>query len=64
MLGFGYSMGSMLATRRDPVAILDDAISTRPAARREETSHSVSVYSMALAALGITAAIASRVEWK
>ncbi len=55
VLGFGYSIGSMLATGRDPVDILDDAIPGRPAAMLEETSHSAWVNSAALAALGISA---------
>jgi predicted amidohydrolase YtcJ len=49
------SVFDLLDTDRPPRLILDDAISDRPAAMMEETSHSLWVNSMALRLAGIDA---------
>ncbi|MEM7276818.1 MAG: amidohydrolase [Pseudomonadota bacterium] len=55
VLGFGWDIGSFLASNEDPLAAIDAAIPDRPAAIMEQTSHAVWVNSRALEALSITA---------
>ena len=56
VLGWGWDIFSFLDSGEDPLAALDQAIPDRPAAIMEQTSHAIWVNSMALQALGITAA--------
>ena len=55
VLGFGYTIHTLLESERLPVEILDQAIPDRPAVMLEETSHSVWVNSAALTVAGIDA---------
>ncbi|WP_394835588.1 amidohydrolase [Pendulispora rubella] len=55
VLGAGHRISTLLAASRTPRAILDAAISDRPVAILEETSHSTWVNSRALEVLGIDA---------
>ncbi|OUS03711.1 hypothetical protein A9Q81_07000 [Gammaproteobacteria bacterium 42_54_T18] len=55
VLGWGYSLESLLAMKKDPRAFLDEMIPDRPVAIMEETSHSIWVNSKALALAGISA---------
>lgn len=55
VLGWGYSILTVLNATRPPRLILDDAIADRPVALMEETSHSTWVNTRALEVLGIDA---------
>ncbi|WP_394827777.1 amidohydrolase [Pendulispora albinea] len=55
VLGNGHEIETILAAKRPPRAILDDAIPDRPVAILDSTSHSTWVNTRALEVLGITA---------
>ena len=54
VLGFGWDISSFLDSGENPLLAIDQAISNRPAAIMEQTSHAVWVNSRGLEALGIT----------
>jgi len=55
IMGFGWDITSFLQSDENPLDAIDIAISDRPAAIMEETSHAVWVNSQALQVLGISA---------
>lgn len=56
LLGWGYLLETALDAQRTPRQILDDAVSNRPVAIMEQTSHSIWVNSKALEIMGYNAA--------
>ena len=55
LLGWGHYLETVLSATRNPKEILDDAVSNRPVAIMEQTSHSVWCNSKALDLMGIDA---------
>ena len=53
LIGYGHDIYSLINASRDPVDILDDAVSDRPVIVMEQTSHSMWVNSKALERAGI-----------
>ncbi|MEM7281045.1 MAG: amidohydrolase [Pseudomonadota bacterium] len=54
VLGYGWDMFTLLESSEDPLAAIDEALPTQPAAIMEQTSHAVWVNSLALTALGFS----------
>ncbi len=53
LVGYGHDINTLLEAKRNPVAILDEAVPDRPVIIMEQTSHSMWVNSKALALAGI-----------
>ncbi|MDD7915526.1 amidohydrolase [Polaribacter ponticola] len=56
IIGFGHSINSLLEATRNPLEIIDEAVSDRPVIIMEQTSHSMWINSKGLELAGITAA--------
>lgn len=54
LIGYGHNIDTLLMAPRNPVAILDEAVSDRPVIIMEQTSHSMWVNSRALTLAGIS----------
>ncbi|WP_198938377.1 amidohydrolase [Tenacibaculum holothuriorum] len=54
LIGFGHSINTLFDAQRNPLEIIDDAVSDRPVIIMEQTSHSMWVNSKALELAGIT----------
>lgn len=54
IIGFGHSIGTLLEAKRNPLDIIDEAVSDRPVIIMEQTSHSMWVNSKGLELAGIT----------
>jgi len=52
LVGYGHDINTLLAAKRNPLDILDDAVSDRPVIIMEQTSHSMWVNSKALELVG------------
>jgi predicted amidohydrolase YtcJ len=55
IIGFGHSINSLLNATRNPLTIIDEAVSNRPVIIMEQTSHSMWINSKGLESAGITA---------
>ena len=53
LIGYGHDIHTLLEANRNPLAILDDAVSDRPVIIMEQTSHSMWVNSKALELAGM-----------
>ncbi|GAA3917379.1 amidohydrolase [Litoribacillus peritrichatus] len=53
LIGYGHDINTLLEAKRNPLAILDDAVSDRPVIIMEQTSHSMWVNSKALELAGM-----------
>lgn len=54
LVGYGHDINVLLDAKRNPVELLDEAVSDRPVIIMEQTSHSMWVNSKALALAGFT----------
>jgi hypothetical protein len=54
IIGFGHSINTLLQAQRNPLEIIDEAVSNRPVIIMEQTSHSMWLNSKALELAGIT----------
>lgn len=54
LIGFGHSINTLFNAQRNPLKIIDEAVSDRPVIIMEQTSHSMWLNSKALALAGIT----------
>ncbi|WP_199488192.1 MULTISPECIES: amidohydrolase [Tenacibaculum] len=54
LIGFGHSINTLLDAKRNPLTIINEAISDRPVIIMEQTSHSMWLNSKALELAGIT----------
>ncbi|WP_299105743.1 amidohydrolase [uncultured Tenacibaculum sp.] len=54
IIGFGHSIGTLLEAKRNPLDIIDEAVSDRPVIIMEQTSHSMWINSKGLELAGIT----------
>ncbi|CAL2107836.1 Amidohydro_3 domain-containing protein [Tenacibaculum sp. 190524A02b] len=54
LIGFGHSINTLFSALRNPIEILDEAVSDRPVIIMEQTSHSMWVNSKALELANIT----------
>lgn len=54
LIGFGHSINTLFDANRNPLTIIDEAVSDRPVIIMEQTSHSMWVNSKALELAGIT----------
>lgn len=55
IIGFGHSINTLFEANRNPLEIIDQAVSNRPVIIMEQTSHSMWLNSKALELAGITA---------
>ena len=55
IIGFGHSINSLLEANRNPLEIIDEAVSNRPVIIMEQTSHSMWINSKGIELAGITA---------
>ena len=55
IIGFGHSINTLFDAQRNPLSIIDDAVSDRPVIIMEQTSHSMWINSKGLELAGITA---------
>lgn len=56
LIGFGHSINTLLEAKRNPLEIIDEAVSDRPVIIMEQTSHSMWINSKGLELAGITTA--------
>ncbi|WP_064968068.1 amidohydrolase [Tenacibaculum ovolyticum] len=54
IIGFGHSINTLLEAQRNPLEIIDEAVSNRPVIIMEQTSHSMWLNSKALELAGIS----------
>ncbi len=54
IIGFGHSINTLFNAQRNPLKIIDEAVSNRPVIIMEQTSHSMWLNSKALELAGIT----------
>ncbi|WP_428744955.1 amidohydrolase [Tenacibaculum sp.] len=54
LIGFGHSINTLFNAKRNPLDIIDEAVSDRPVIIMEQTSHSMWINSKGLALAGIT----------
>ncbi|CAL2102254.1 Amidohydrolase [Tenacibaculum sp. 190130A14a] len=55
LIGFGHSIETLFQAKRNPLKIIDEAVSDRPVIIMEQTSHSMWINSKGLELAGITA---------
>ncbi|TDQ28666.1 amidohydrolase [Tenacibaculum caenipelagi] len=56
LIGFGHSINTLFEAKRNPLQIIDEAVSDRPVIIMEQTSHSMWINSKGLELAGITEA--------